>query len=147
MLALLAALTGCAARYHEPTPGVDGVAYVEAVAPVWLTGIDGKKISYISVTGIKRFRVSAGPHVAVVRYAGRERVRVPAEKIPRGSFWDGVPVAIQSHTHSRNDVPLQFVAEADRTYFIQDGRQGTAWAWKPFISDSREPVYLDIQLK
>ena len=134
MAVLVTALTmpGCATRYRQPPASESGVAYLEAIAPVWLVSIDGAKVSYASFSGEKRFRISPGRHVIEVRYSGIERQQFVT--------WDRRHyyqrnVSIQS----RGALPLSFAAEAGHTYYIQPGAAGGNW--QPYINESMKPVF------
>jgi hypothetical protein len=71
LLALMAA-SGCVARYHEPARSKNSPS-IHANAPLWVTSIDGKKVSQVSISGEKQFRVSPGPHVLRIRLSDEER--------------------------------------------------------------------------
>jgi hypothetical protein len=124
MICLLVSAFGCATRYHEP-PGADTqTATLEAIAPVWVVSIDHAKVSRVSLSGHKQFRILPGTHVIEVEYSFHER-----------DFNDGSDI----HVSSKQAQLLNFVAAPGKTYYIKSGR--TAYRWKPFVTDSLQPVF------
>jgi hypothetical protein len=148
-LILLIALAACAtkhggrAEYAEP-PKDGSAAYLEAISPAWLVGVDDRNVSQVNFSGTSRFRISAGPHVVVVRLRGREWGDTRKFRVAPYDTWNGGAIMGGIRIYSTNDASVRFTAESGRTYYIHDGRQGPN-LWKPFIDESRDPVYLDIK--
>jgi hypothetical protein len=134
LLAVFCVLPGCATKYHEPSPSENRVAFIGATAPVWIVSIDGKAVSRFGITGDKRFAVSPGHHVIELQYSGRERREV--------EDWYGRRRTAFVGNSSTNNAFLEFTAVAGHNYFVHDGRMDDGW--KPFISESHEPVFLDL---
>ena len=133
LLALLLALPGCASNYHEPSPAPNQVAFISATAPVWIARIDDRAVSRFGITGNKRFAILPGRHLIELQYSGGER-RVVADEL--GQYH----TVFVSHA-STNNFYVPFTAEAGHNYFVHDGRMDNRW--KPFVSESNAPVYLD----
>ena len=134
LLAIVLALPGCATKYHEPSRSENRVAFIGATAPLWIVSIDGKAVSRFGITGDKRFAVSPGHHVIELQYSGRERREV--------EDWYGLRHTAFVGQSSTNNAFLEFTAGAGHNYFVHDGRMDDRW--KPFISESHEPVFLDL---
>jgi hypothetical protein len=133
---LLLALSGCAARYHEPPKSESQFASLEAVAPVWIVSIDGKKVSRVGFTGHKQFRVFPGDHVIEVQYSSLER--------RTNYFWNGRAYESEVRLQSNQNVPIKFSAREGRIYYLKAGRMDSSW--KPFVTDTLEPVFSDPKL-
>jgi hypothetical protein len=148
-LILLIALAACATKRGEPAEYVEppkdsSAAYLEAIAPAWLAGVDGKKVSRMNFSGTTRFRISAGPHAVLVRLRGHEWGDTLKFRPPPYEGWHGGAFTGEIRIYSTNDAPVRFTAEAGRTYYVHDGRQGST-LWSPFINESRDPVYIDLK--
>ena len=136
LFSLLVAFSGCASRYQEPRGDEPQTASLEAIAPVWVVSIDGKKVSRVSISGHKQFKISPGAHTAEVQFSGLER--------GTNFIWSGRAYESEIHIQSRQNVPIKFSAAGGRTYYIKAGRMDSSW--KPFVTDTPEPVYSDPKL-
>jgi len=123
MIYLLLPAFGCATRYHEPPRADKEAAVLEAVVPVWVVSIDHAKVSRTGITGRKQFRITPGPHTIEVEYSINE------------STIRAISIKPQ---------PLSFTADAGRTYYIKPGRIDDRW--RPFVTDSLQPVFSDPKL-
>lgn len=124
---VLAAMSGCAARYHEPPISEKRVAYLEAAVPVWIVSIDGQKVSSIGVTGQKRLKISPGAHVVEVEFGYYQT-----------SLYRTVYVS------SDHALRIKLVALPGTTYHVKDGRVGNRW--QPYITDTLEPIFSEPKL-
>ena len=134
LLAIPFAISGCATKYHEPSRSENHIAFIEATAPVWIVSIDGKAVARVSITGNKRFAVSPGHHNFELQFASEERREV--------EDWYGQRRTAFVGQASLGNFFLPFTTEAGHLYYVHDGRMDDRW--KPFISESNAPVFLDL---
>jgi hypothetical protein len=124
---LLLASSGCANHYAEPASR-KGVAFLQATVPVWIVSIDGRRITNVNVTGVKHLRIPPGDHLVMVKY----------------SSFEHQGLMMTAFAGSRNNLPVRFRAEPDHTYYLRDGRLNNRW--KPYVTESLDPVFLDLPL-
>jgi hypothetical protein len=132
-LALLSAL-GCAARYHEPAR-LESSASLQANSPLWVTAIDGKKVSQLGFTGEKHFRVTPGQHILRIRLSDEERQQFYVQNRYVANGYNRIL--------STNDVSLHFKAQAGHAYYLHGDRNDMDKLWRPFVTESSDPVFRD----
>jgi hypothetical protein len=135
MMVLGLTLSGCAARYRPPAEANEQIAHLEAIAPVWIVAIDGKKLSSLKLKGEQRLRLAPGRHIVEVGYASRERRTVQ---------WNHQSYAVTAVMRSQDNVPLRLTAEPGRTYYVQEGRIDDAWS--PFFTETRDLPFEEFPL-
>jgi hypothetical protein len=126
---VLLTLTGCASGYREPSLPHNATASIKATAPIWIAAIDGKKVSRVSLSGNKQFRVTPGLHVVEVLY---NQIDPPAYESSGGETY-----AVRNQAYSAKNVPIQFLATAGTAYYVKARRSEDSW--KPIITDIPEP--------
>jgi hypothetical protein len=131
LLLALVTFTGCASSYRQPSLPRNATASLRAAAPVWIVAIDGKKVSRISLSGKKQFRVSPGSHTIEVQYVQFER---PYQEESGG----GATYTVLGQTMSEKNILVHFFATAGTTYYVRAGRSEDLW--KPVVTDTPEPV-------
>jgi hypothetical protein len=129
-------LAGCASRYHEPSRTED-VAYLTATAPVWISTIDGKSVSRAGILGEKQFALAPGDHVVQLQFSGSERRKLRDQ---HGRLFDA-----RIGYYSRSNYSVTFTAHQSRHYYVHDGRMDNQW--RPFVSEDRDPVFLDLPIR
>ena len=124
---VLATMSGCASRYHEPPASEKRIAYLNAAVPVWIVSIDDQKVSSFGISGQKQLKILPGAHVVEVEF-----------------HYDQLTLYGRVSGVSKHSVRIKFVALPGTTYYVQDGRVGNRW--RPYVTDTLEPKFSDVKL-
>ena len=130
-------LAGCATKYQEPPRSETQKAILQAVAPLWVVSIDGRRVSQVTFTGDKQFSISPGNHVFEIKYAnysGSERGEYQTS--------DGRRHTIRVYKASRENFFVPFTAQSGRHYYAHGGLELTLW--KPYINETPPNGFLDL---
>jgi hypothetical protein len=135
-LLLMLLVSGCAQThyyYTEPELRSDEAGILEATVPVWIVSLDGQRVSYGATGDTRTLRISPGPHVIEVSYAGletqagtnvNEQIYIPGERTPYTRWM---------HVHSSSNAQVKLTAKPGHTYSITAERSGNRW--RPSIAN------------
>ena len=133
-LLFLPLLAGCATKYQEPSRAENTGTIIEAVAPVWIVGIDGKTVSRIGFTGDQKFSLFPGARVIELGYSGGDQRAY--------ENWRGERRTLGVTVRSRKNLRLSFAARPGHHYYAHAGVIGGTW--HPYINEAGPGTFLEL---